>query len=165
MFEERLRKNNDNHHDKFLDFCQPRWPLVRTDQFDGEHGFIRFNILVFLYQPHSHRPRRFRLWRHPGKRIALGSKPPLLTRIVRTGLETRLFLNVIHLDNIRKGGVHVPNTYPSNTSPCLHWMAHAPILNTVDHWRIKLPACCRMRARIQIHQSLIATDIQGPTSS
>ena len=165
MFEVPLRRNNVNHHDRFLDFCQPRWPLVRTDQFDGEHGFVRFNILVFLNQPHTHRPRRFWLWRHLGKRIALGSKPPLLTRIARTGLETRLFLNVSHLGNTSKGGVHVPDTCPSNTSPCLHWMAHAPILNMVDRWRNKLTACCRMRARIQIHQSLIATDIQGPTSS
>ena len=45
------------------------------------------------------RPRRFRMWRHlsslSGKSrtpraIALGSKPPLVTRIARTGLGTRL---------------------------------------------------------------------------
>ena len=78
--------SNDNHHHRFLDFCQSRWPLVRTVQFDGKHGFIRLNILVFLNQPHTHRPRRFRLWRHLGKRIALGSKPPLFTRIARTVL-------------------------------------------------------------------------------
>ena len=183
MFEVPLRRSNDNHHDRFLDFCQSRWPLVRTDQFDGEHGFIRFNILVFLNQPHSHRPRRFRLWCHLGKRIALGSKPSLLTRIVRTSLETRLFLNVIHLGNINK---HVPlfalgwfsnrtrtwlddgkarkglnttsgaqfatlslvkqvvwfaravvNWRSRSVAKSAYWMAHAPFLNTVDHWKKK----------------------------
>ena len=44
------------------------------------------------------RPRRFRMWRHlsslSGKfTIALGSKPPLVTRIARTGLGTRLSLS------------------------------------------------------------------------
>ena len=39
------------------------------------------------------RPRRFRMWRHLSSlSIALGSKPPLVTRIARTGLGTRLGL-------------------------------------------------------------------------
>ena len=38
------------------------------------------------------RPRRFRMWRHLSSlsgKFALGSKPPLVTRIARTGLGTR----------------------------------------------------------------------------
>ena len=51
------------------------------------------------------RPRQFRMWRHlsslSGKfAIALGSKPPLVTRIARTGLGTRLE-RTINLRNLK----------------------------------------------------------------
>ena len=130
--------------DRFLDFCQLRWPVVRTDHIwcTDRCSLIRLNILVFSNQSRSQSSWAFRLWRHFGKmrrgRIALDSKPPLLISIARTDLRTWLFLNVIHLTNrSEKAGEHdstwatchsttslhdVPNTCPSNTSPCLHWI-------------------------------------------
>ena len=55
------------------------------------------------------RLRRFRMWRHLSSlsekfAIVLGSKPPLVTRIARTGLGTRLTqVLVCRLDGARKG--------------------------------------------------------------
>ena len=147
--------------DRFLDFCQLRWPVVRTDHIwcTDRCGLSRLNILVFSNQSRSQSS-----WALSAM-TSLRENAPRTNRArfqassahsdTRTDLGTRLFLSVTQEHHSTCETCHpstslndVPNTCSSNTSPCLLSIEHAPILNTVDHWRNKLPACSRMRARI-----------------
>ena len=70
--------------------CHGNWTWMGTNYL-SENLFRRLQQTCRASLVPS-RPRRFRMWRHLSSlsgKFALGSKPPLVTRIARTGLGTR----------------------------------------------------------------------------